>query len=327
MLILPRTPRWSHLGPAIPAAFALVNVLIGCTSQPDPAADTPRRASQPGPSAIVENRSLNRDDLFPRLAEAAGAAVLNEFVLESALADELRLLNLTVTDELVQQERGLVERAIDAGAGSGGADAIRARRGLGPLRLDRAVWRNAALRLLARDRGVAEPTETDLRGVFEERFGDAVRVRLIVVPTERAAAAIATEIGRATGPSTAKIDVAARLATEHSIDPSAARGGLYERLPLESERYPSALRSAARITPPGRVAPVIALDSAFAVLLVESALPAAQTSFEEQRDALAAELRDAAEQRAMDRLAQRLTAGVTTFVRDPALLWSWENRP
>lgn len=301
--------------------------LAGCASSPSGGSRViPDQPRGPARAAIVEGRSITPEALFERLAEAAGAEILAELALEQQLDRALRREGLEIGSAEIAAERQRVLDAIAAaepGADPGAlATSVRAQRGLGPVRFERAVWRNAALRSLAADRGIAEPTDADIDRVIAARHGPARRVRLTVLPTEREAAATRAEIGSA-DPSIRAILLAARSA-EASLDTSASRGGLYQRLGLEDQRLPQAVRSAAARTEPGELAPVIALDGGFAVMLVEAVIPPDEIERDTIVESVRAELADAAEQRAMDRLAAGLLEGAEVLITDPSLRWSWD---
>lgn len=117
------------------------------------------------------------------------------------------------------------------------------------------------------------------------------------------------------------------LATEHSSDVSAARGGLLDPVGRFDATYPDAFREAVFSTQPGTLTPVVALDEGFAVALVTGERGGGGVSFDAARADLEDRLRLDAQQRAMATLFDRIRANMRVEPLDDALEWSWARQP
>ena len=114
------------------------------------------------------------------------------------------------------------------------------------------------------------------------------------------------------------------LATEHSSDVSAARGGLLDPITRVDATYPDAFREAVFAAPVGGLTPVVALDEGFAVALVVGEQANEGVSLESARAELVERLRLDAQQRAIATLFERLRAQSRVEPLDDALEWSWK---
>lgn len=276
------------------------------------------------PLAIVAGQSIQSADLQPYLAEAAGAAVLEEIVLDAALGKELGVPLSTIERTEVERERNASLALIRGETGFTESQALeqleqsRIDRGLGPARFDALLRRNAAMRRLV----AAEVTVTadELRLSRDVNFGDRVRARLIVLRSAREAEQLRM---RLSGGGDIAAEFAA-VARSRSIDPSAADGGLLESVSWQDPAVPLPLQQALRDTPPGSITPVVALDGASAIAFVEQRLGAADSRISNAE--LESRIRLRKERVAMDALANRLLAGSRVTVFDESLRWAWETR-
>ncbi len=281
------------------------------------------------PVALIDGEPVSWSTLEPLLAEASGGAVLQEVALDRRLAKELATRGLALTSELLERERrllaaGLARVSLDL------ADPVevdralatmRRARGLGDQRYAALLRRSAALRLLVQPE--VNITPAMLQQGYVIRFGPRHRVRLIVVPTQAQAAALLGELTPESGaPLSERF---AEIARARSTDASAQRGGRLEPFSVEDPSYPLVIRQVAGGLAPGRVSPVVALDSGFGVLLCEEIIPASGPPMEETRSQLEAEVRTRQERLLMDRLAASLLDRPGVSVLDSALGWSWDG--
>ncbi|GIW73492.1 MAG: hypothetical protein KatS3mg103_0014 [Phycisphaerales bacterium] len=280
-------------------------------------------------AALVDGMLLRREDLWPLLAERAGAAGLEALALDRAVARAAERAGITVDQADLDAERRVVEMAL---AGVGLSDSqqrsrvvaqARARRGWGPAWYASLLRRNALARKLVRA-DVPEPDESAIRRAYEGLYGPRRRVRVIVTASEREAAGLADRVAQGLAES-AEVGQArmVMLAVDHSRDESAARGGLLDPISRVDPTYPDAFRRAVFETPVGSLTPVVALDEGFAVALVLEAIDGQDVPLESVRDELAQRVRLEDQQRAMARLLDDLRAQMRIEPLDPSLAWSW----
>jgi hypothetical protein len=298
--------------------------------------------STPSP-AIVAGQRVEWGPLHDRLAEAAGALVLEELALDAALEAELARRGVVVTDAMVRAEDAILLAAIQADARMTPDRAQRAladlrqREGLGPVRYEDLLRRNARLRALAVANAPQRLAVRDDEATTaaELAVGGRVRARILVVDSDRDAArhrdriaAMATPASGGPGggpPATPISDAFATVAREVSRDPSASRGGLIEDVSPADPVVPVEVRRLLRTLTPGQLSEVVAADQGrFAVVLVESRTSGGIAS----PDDLAAarqRLTRRKERVVMDEIATRLLAESRVTVFDPSLRWSWER--
>lgn len=315
--------------------FALVLFGVGCSSTaPERDLDRPSpRAQGSQRAALIDGTLASRDDLWPLLAERAGAASLEAIALDRAVAREARRQGVTIDEDDLRAERAIVEQAL---AGVGLTDRqqrgrvvaeARARRGWGPTWFDALLRRNALARKLTSG-DVREPTEADVERLYEVLYGDRREVRVLVMASEREVARLRADVAVALAQSRASGEARfMMLAAENSSDVSSARGGLLDPVGRFDATYPDAFREAVFETPAGSLTPVVALDEGFAVAYVSSERPGESRSREAVRGELVDRLELDAQQRAMATLIERLRASMRIEPLDESLRWSWEQRP
>ncbi len=307
---------------------------VGLQETPDALYDLaqPVGPNDQRPALIVDGTAVMWDDLRPALSEAAGGEVVREFVLDARLATEARARGIVISDEDLRRERSaLTATAIASGVTADqaalGLDAERKARGLGERRFAALIRRTATLRALVRDR--VQVTEAMVKQAFETRYGERVRLRLIMLPdlvraedlrhelVDEAGACSATRFGEA--------------AVAYSSDASAPAGGLIEPLSVVDTRYPVALRSEAAKLALGHVSRPVAMDKGVALVYLDSKLPALSVTLDEVKGELEGQLRQGLERVAMDEQVQELLRSVPLTIMDRSLQWSWEasggNRP
>lgn len=287
-----------------------------------PGGEPVRVASRP--AALVDGVPVSRMELFPGLAELAGDQALREYALDRMLSERLRSRGLSVTESMIESERERLTAL--AGDEMGQEQAvlgpILAERGLGPHRLGSLLERNAGLRLLIADDVTVTDEALDL--AYRIRYGEKPVVRVAVFRSPNDAAGALQEIRRRAG-DLGQRAAFAEVAAERSLDSSAALGGLIGEVSTLDPGLSAALRTAVRDSAVGEVGPIVALEQAFALVLVDSVTPAQNVPLSQVETALREEVRQRGERLAMDELADELVrqAGVTPI--DPALQWSWRR--
>lgn len=266
--------------------------------------------------AYVSGQAVAVGALEPALYEIAGGEALADLVLAQQIERTLGRAGLEVGAQAINEERRLIARTLsdDPDTAARLLAELRDARGLGKHRFEAMLRRNAGLRLLIAD-DVAV-TEAAVKQAYLLRHGPRYRVRLLVT----ADAAAAGELrGRA-----AAGESFADLASLHSVDPSAAQGGLLSPISPADPRYPQALRTALPKLEPGALGPVIAIDDRFAVLWLEDKIAADGKALADVREELARSVELRAQRLRMEQLARELLSEADVIVLDPALKRAWE---
>ena len=341
-------PRPSHMRRLIPL-LALGLLPIACSGPASPASSrdplppadskglreaetslrpttTPGSAAAARPLAIIAGTPIDAARIAPLLYEASGRAVLEDIALDAALADRLRQANLTISPADIEFERqtlaSSVAQSSTASASSELIDRIRRDRGLGPRRFEALLARGASLRKLVAP-GVTI-TEEQVSAALQVRYGERRLARIIVANARQDAAEIRQQLDGSQGP-----ELAAKfteLAARRSVDPSNLRGGLLEPISTADSSYPQSIRANLAQLQPGVLSPIIALDSGYAILLLEAVIPADQPP-SDARERARSEVTLRAQRVAMERLSRELLAASNVTAFDESLRWSWETRP
>jgi hypothetical protein len=280
----------------------------------DTVASTAAGASNPA-AILVNGRAIGWDSLKPQLAEAAGAMIVRDTVLDIVIDAELgrRALKLEPAD--IAAEENLLQSSLSSSADEAARLIVNLRRrdGLGPTRWAALLRRNAALRLLVRDQVTI--TDPMIDAAFDVAHGPRRQSRLLVAASRTELERLASRIkgGEPFG------DVAA---TE-SADASASRGGLLAPIARQDPSYPAALREAMWSTPIGELSSAIMLESGYALVRPEREIPTDGAKLSAVRSALERAVRVSQERILMDQLAQRLLWETQITVLDESLHRAW----
>ncbi|MEM6458393.1 MAG: peptidylprolyl isomerase [Planctomycetota bacterium] len=312
-----------------PLGFCLVMALTALGCQPSgrgsapvagPVTAAPPPANPRGEVvAYVGGETLRRGALWPAMVEAAGGSTLSEHVLDAMLSRRLATAGVVVGPGEIAAERRRIAASLadDEDTAARLLDELRRRRGWGPTRFDALLRRNAGLRALVADRVTV--TDAAVRREHRLRFGPAYRVRLLMVRSLDEAQALRRDA--------AEGDLAfAELAAAHSIDPSAAQGGLLSPIRPDDTTYPQALRAAAARLAVGAVSPPVALDGGFALVYLKEKTAGQRVDPGAVRPGLEADVRRRAERVMMQQLARELIGAADVVVLDPALRRGWERQ-
>lgn len=311
--------------------------LAGCGTSSDVPRTVPLVNGQPSPTdgadmrapvALAGREAITFAELAAPMAEIAGAQVLEEVALDRLLAQRAREMGVTVTQQQIAAEQGLFVRTMADEAGLSERDAavalerVRASRGLGPVRYNALLTRNATLRaLVAAD---AVPTAEQVEQELALATGARYRVRIITSSSQSAVAQAREQV--LAQPQEARSATFGNLATSVSGDGSASRGGLLESVSPADPAVPGVIRSTLGTLAPGDVSPVLVLDAGFAILLMESPVAPLESDSETTRERVTQRVTLRLQRLAMDRLARELLAGANMTVLDSSLGWSRENR-
>ena len=281
---------------------------------------TPERGAPETPAerpvAMLENEAITISSMQDRLFERSGAEILRELQLETALRQTLAEQDMAIDEQdLVQEEQLLLSRlSADENAARDLLAQVRSNEGLGPVRYEALLWRNAALRALVQDD--LQLNEPLLRRLHRVQHGPRLRARLLVVPTLQEAEELHARLAAG--------EPFEALASTRSIDSSRDRGGLVEPISLEDPAWPAALRAALESTSPGNMTDIVFLEDRFAIARVEDEIPADGIEFEAARDEMMALARLTQERLKMADLAGRLGITPSLQVLDPTLRQAWK---
>ncbi len=309
--------------PRLPLYLLAALLLIGCET-------TPRPAGQPAPTglashtgqpntarpvAYINSTTVTDRDLQGPLIEASGGVVLAEITLDRLIRDRLEQRGLTLTPALIEQEKSnmLATLSADPDEAVRLLNEMRTRRGLGELRFESMLFRNAGLRLLVQDG--AEVVPALVFQAYELRYGKRYRVRILVAETLAKAGELLTRAKAG--------ESFSDLAAEHSTDVSAAQGGLLSPISPADATYPKTLRQAMQGLTVGGISDLLAVDDRFIIMKLEEILPADPISFVDARPDLERTVRLETEAQLMQQAARSMLADAKVVVLDPALNKSW----
>ncbi len=321
-----------HARPRLGAAILVSVSICGCAS------DRGASALQPGispkaertdirPVLLVGGRAISRDAVWPMLAEYGGSDVIREIVLDQAVAEELARAGLGITEADIETERTrlMTRLAPDLNTEESAeiSRAVLESRGLGPERLRGLLTRNAGLRKLIGNEGA--PTQETIELAYRVRYGPKREVRLITTNTAASAQSAVAEI-RIRAEEIGLLSAFAEFATRKSTDTTANLGGSLGAISTEDPGLPVAIRSVLRDLKPMTLSAIIAMDSGYAVLLVEKDVPPEDTTIEEIYAELEADVRERHERLQMETRARQLLDEYRPSVLDGSLRWSWDKR-
>lgn len=268
------------------------------------------------PAALVQGKVMEWGELRPQLSEAAGGVVLREAVIDRLLAAELAARGIALRPDDVERERSLFFESLnpDADVSARLARELRARQGLGRVRFEALLRRNAGLRALVRDN--VEVSEESLLRTHEVLHGPRRQARLMTLPALPEAQ---SAIGRVTSG-----ELFGEVAVEVSTDSSAARGGLLEAVSRGDPSYPEALREAIWALDPGAISPPILLGDQYAVVMLVREIEGDGVTLEQARHDLERHVRLTQERILMEQAARRLLAQATVTIIDDSLKESWD---
>lgn len=303
--------------------FLAPALLLGCETAPQPTSQPAPTGlathhSQPNasrPVAYINGTTVTDRDLQGPLIEAAGGSVLSEIALDRIIRDRLDQRGLTLTPALIEQEKAnmLATLSADPDEAVRLLNEMRTRRGLGDLRFESMLFRNAGLRLLVQDRVEVAPAL--VFQAYELQHGKRYRVRILVAETMAQASELLTRAKAG--------ESFSDLAAKHSTDLSAAQGGLLTPISPADATYPKTLRQSLETMRVGGVSDLLAVDDRFIIMKLEEILPADPISFVDARPAMERTVRLETEAQLMQQAARAMLADAKVVVLDPALNKSW----
>lgn len=320
-----------HIRP-IPSTVCILSATIltisaSCT-QSQRESDTPvstRSDLRPQIIAIINGTPITRDQIQDDLSERAGKQAILDLVLDQQLDLEIRRQHIQIAQsDLEHEESILLSTIADENSPTMGykvLDAIRSSRGMGANRYPRFLRRNAMLRKLIGQSG--QPSEAELDLAEQIAFGPRYQVRLFVGESESSGAQLRRNI--ISSPDLSQRWIFAQECSTNSIHPSAARGGLIPDLSPVDPGYPSVITNAIMALSPGEISGILSTDAGYAIVLIESIIPATAPSHEQARS-IREQLTFRKQSLEMQRLADELIRSAEVTVMDRALNWNWTNR-
>jgi len=270
------------------------------------------------PAALVGGTIVDWGEMRPLLNEAAGAAILQEIILDRMLVVELARTGHSVTDRDVDRERELFYRTLstDPDVAARLARELRIRQGLGRRRLRRLLHRNASLRaLVADDVTISEEAIVQTHQILH---GPTRRPRLMVLPTLADAQAAIDRVRAG--------EFFGDVAVDVSTDTSASRGGLLAPISHADPTYPEVMRDALWALDPGEVSAPILLSQQYAVVILVAEIDSDGITLEQARVEIQRQVRLNQQRLLMDQKARQLLTEASVTIIDAALKDSWDDR-
>ena len=270
-----------------------------------------------GTPAIWRNDAIPGDELDARAMEAAGALVLEEMLIERALRTELARRELVVDDAAIAREEAMAREALspDPTRAEQLLQALRASQGLGAVRWRSLLWRNAALRTLARDQSTV--SELEIATAHDMRHGPRRAARIIVLSDLAAVQLALDRLNAGEG----FADVAAALSTDTSSD----RGGLVSPIPRLDPTWPATVREALWSIDIGAHSAPVLIDDGYVIVRCEGETAGDGVTPEAARAENERTARLAVDRVEMDRILREIVRGLDPTTFDRSLEESWRR--
>jgi len=309
--------RWG-VAREVAAAAVIVAVGVGwrlLTGSLEADATPPQQAAAPvaagaKPAATVNGAEITADELAAECLGRHGAGVLEALVNRRIIEQACRKQGIAVTPQDTSAEIDAMARRFSVPRDKW-LEMIQQERGISPKQYaDDIVWPMLALRSLAR--GAVQPTDEEVRRAFENRFGPAVKARIVACRTRPEAESVRKQ-------AIAAPDEFGSLARQHSADVgSASANGWVE--PIRMHSGDPAFDRAAFGLQDGAISEVVQVGDQFIVIKCEGRLPPAGATLEEVKPQIAEELREKKSRQASSEVFKRLqeASKVENIMNDPA---------
>ena len=262
------------------------------------------------PVAIVNGVEITSDQLAAECLGRHGAGVLETLVNRRIIEQACQKQGLAVTPQDVSAEVDAMARRFSVPRDKW-LEMIQQERGITPKQYaDDIVWPMLALRGLARN--AVEPSAEELQQAFENRFGPAVKARIIVSRTRQDAEKVRAQ-------AVATPDEFGGLARQHSVDVGSASANGWVQ-PIRMHSGDPAFDRAAFALPEGGISDVVQVADQFIVIKCEGRLPPAGANLDEVKPHLAEELRERKSRQASSEVFKKLQDAtvVENVMNDPA---------
>jgi parvulin-like peptidyl-prolyl isomerase len=253
----------------------------------------------PRPLALVNGTEITIEQHAAECLARHGAPVLETLINRSLIEQACRRAGLAVTAADVSLEIETMAKRFGVPRDKW-LELIEKERGITATQYaDDIVWPMIALRLLARDAG--EPTAEEIQTSYENRFGPAIKARIIATRTRGEADAVRVK-------AIAAPEEFGALARQHSVDiGSASANGWVQPIRLHSGD--PTFDSAAFSLEPGDISEVVQVADQFILIKCEGRLPAAEVPLSDARGELAAEIRDRKSRQVSSQVFRSLQTG------------------
>lgn len=267
------------------------------------------------PVASWRDHTLTWDDLRPAMTELAGVTVLRDAFLDQRIAQALAARSITITDADVAAERAYLIASLDPNPNTAERllAEIRDRQGLGPVRFEALLRRNASLRRLVANDVVV--TEDALARHHDVLHGEKRVCRLIAV----ASLAEADQVKRELDAGASIADVAVRRST----DASAARGGLLAPIARGDPTWPEAFRVAIFSLNVGETSLPTLVENSYVIVRLEEIRPGDGVTIAAARRETEESLRRSLERVLMENLARSYLGEVKPQIFDSGFDRAW----
>jgi len=276
------------------------------TTQPAKVAgDNPAPTTQPASGevmAMVNGREITMDQLHAILVDGYGLAIAQEILRTEIVRQAAASKGITVSEKEVSEEH---ERAMKGTFHMANSDAVRQQM-LNQLLVSRNVtystWRmimrrNALLRkMIGTD---FEVPDVAVRAEFDKRHGRRVVVSHIETKSHVAAKLVK---------SLAATRNFAALAREYSVNPSGKTGGRLPPIGQDTQQVSPALKQVAlAMTKVGEISDPVQVASRFHILKLEKIIEPKKVKYADEKDKIAAELKERLISSARNRLLEKLS--------------------
>ncbi|MEO1990961.1 MAG: peptidylprolyl isomerase [Pirellulales bacterium] len=260
--------------------------------------------------AMVNGVEITRKEVVHASLSRYGENILEALVNRAIIEQACERHQISVSAADVQAEITAMSQRFNVPRDQW-IELIRKERGIEPQQYaDDIVWPMLALRRLAR--ASIEPSDTELGKAFENRFGPAIKARIIVLPTLKAAEKI-----RALA--IAAPDDFGGLARQHSIDVGSASANGWVQ-PIRRHSGDTSFEKVAFQLEEGTISDIVQVADQFIFLKCEGRLPAADVTLAEVRPRLMEELREEKSRRASKEVFRKAqdAAVIQNVMNDPA---------
>jgi foldase protein PrsA len=244
--------------------------------------DAPSDANGPV-MATVKGQPIPMDRLHRILVRTEGLQIAMQLIVNELVEQEAAKHDISVNEEDLQREaqetiaRGFGGQDLTAQQREALLEQYLRQRGISKTQWDLTMYRNALLgKLLARK---VEVSEEQLRDEFNRRFGRQVVVRHIEVSSLNEARSVLQKL-KSDGDF-------AKLARNHSINPSGKDGGLLPPISAKTIGVPPAMRSVAvSMDEVGEISDPVKIETSYHILKLEKVVPPKDVEFEQKKDEL-----------------------------------------
>lgn len=269
------------------------------------------------PVAAWRDHTWTLEELQPSLVEIAGATVLRDAFLDFRIAQALKEQGIVIDAAAIDRERALLVASLDPNPNIAERllGEIRVRQGLGPVRFEALLRRNAGLRALVQPD--VRITPEALARQHEAMHGATRVVRVISVTS----LAEADHIKRDLDGGASFIEIA----TKRSNDASAARGGLLAPMARTDPSWPESFRQLVFALGPNEISVPTLVDQQYLIVQLVEERPGDGSTLAGERSDVERALRLAQERVLMEERARAYLAEAKPVIYDSSFDHAWRQ--